>query len=89
MHKEDAKITCPVFQTGERIIKDFTDKINQAKGIQEKAKFAEELLKEAGALLSCPDFKGENLDCKNCRFIAKLRKKTANLIIGAKKLART
>ena len=87
MNKEDAKITCPVFQAEERVIKDITDKINQAEGVQEKAKFAEELRKEADVLLNCQDYKKENLHCQNCHFIANLRKKTADLIIKAKKLA--
>jgi len=55
--------------------------------VLEKARFAEELQREVEVLLSCPDYDGENLECKNCHFIANLRKKTANLIIKAKKLA--
>jgi len=80
-------VSCPTFQKQESVIKDITDKINQVKGVQEKATFAEELLKEVDVLLSCPDYDNEKLDCKNCYFIANLRKKTANLIIKAKKLA--
>jgi len=88
MHKKkELKINCSIFQKQEPVIKDITDKINKAKGIQEKAVFAEELQKEVDVLLSCADYKEESLDCKNCRFIANLRKKTANLIIKAKKLA--
>jgi len=88
MHKkEEAKITCVAFQKQEPVIKDITDKINQAKDVKEKAKNALELQKEVDVLLSCPDYDGKKLDCKNCHFIANLRKKTANLIIRAKKLA--
>lgn len=87
MHKEEAKISCSTFQKQEAVIKDITDKINKARGVQEKAKYAEELQKEVNVLLNCPDYKKENLDCKNCRFIANLRKKTTDLIIKAKKLA--
>ncbi|MEK6690122.1 MAG: hypothetical protein AABY78_02330 [Nitrospirota bacterium] len=86
MHKEEPKISCSIFQKQESVIKDLTDKINKAKGVQEKAKFADELQKEASLLLNCPDYKKETLDCKNCHFIANLRKKTAGLIIKAKKL---
>jgi len=87
MHKKEPKISCPAFQKQEPVIKDITDKINNTKGVQGKAKFAEELQKEVNVLLSCPDFKDTNLDCNNCRFIANLRRKTADLIIKAKKLA--
>ena len=42
MHKEEPKITCPIFQNQETVIKDINDKINMAKGVREKAIFAEE-----------------------------------------------
>lgn len=88
MHKEGAKINCITFQEQEKVIKDITDKINMAKGVQEKATFAEELQKEAAVLLTCPDYKGKKSDCRNCHIIANLRKKTAGLIIKAKKLGK-
>ena len=87
MHEEEPKINCPTFQKQEPVIKDLTDKINKVKGVQEKAIFAKELQKEVNVLLSCADFDNKNIDCKDCRFIANLRKKTADLIIKAKKLA--
>lgn len=86
MHKKKQKISCPTFQKQETILRNITDKINMAKQIQKKARFAEELQKEVEVLLSCPDYDGNKLDCKNCHFIANLRKKTANLIIETKKL---
>jgi len=80
-------VNCLTFQKQEPVIKNITDKINMAKGVLEKAGFAEELQKEVNVLLSCPDYDGKRLDCKNCHTIANLRKQTANLIIKAKKLA--
>jgi len=87
MSKKDAKINCPTFQKQEAVIKDITAKINSAKGVLEKAEFAEELQQEVNVLLSCPDYNQESTDCNNCRFIANVRKKTADLVIKAKKLA--
>ena len=84
--EEKPKISCPIFRKQEPVIKDITDNINMAKGVQEKAEFAEELQKEVAVLLSCPGYEGSMSNCKNCRFIANLRKRTANLIIKAKKL---
>ena len=86
MQKEEQRISCPTFLKQETVIKNITNKINQVKGVREKATFAEELQKEADVLLTCPDYDDKKLDCKNCRFIANLRKKTAGLIIKAKKL---
>jgi len=87
MHKEEPKINCPIFQKQEPVIKNITDKINAAQGVPAKAKFAEELQKEVSVLLNCPDYGKESFNCKNCRFIAALRKKTADIIVKAKKLA--
>ena len=87
MEENKSKISCPTFQKQESLIKDITNKTNQAKVVLEKARFAEGLQREVEVLLSCPDYDGKRLDCKNCHFIANLRKKTANLIIKAKKLA--
>ncbi len=84
--KKEAAISCPIFQKQELVIRDITDKINAIQGIVGKAVFAEELQKEADVLLSCPEHKDTIPDCKNCRFIASLRKKTVNVIIEAKKL---
>jgi hypothetical protein len=87
MSEENAKTSCPVFQKQAPVIKDITAKINSAKGVLAKAEFAEELQKEVDVLLSCPDYNQENTDCSNCRFIANVRKKTADLVIKVKKLA--
>jgi len=84
--KEEAKINCSTFQKQEFVIKDITDKINEAKGVQEKAIFAKELQGEVDVVLSCQNYKPASLDCKNCHFIANLRRQTANLIIKTKKL---
>ena len=85
--ENNAKINCAIFRKQEAAIKDITNKINAIEGVTGKAIFAEELRKEADVLLSCQDYKDTNLDCKNCRFIAALRKKTADIIVKAKKLA--
>lgn len=87
MFAEQPEINCPAFQKQEPIIKDITNKINRAEGILAKARFAEEFLKEVNLLLSCPDYDGNKAECKHCRSIAILRKKTAEIIIKAEKLA--
>lgn len=88
MEENKAKISCSTFQKQEPVIKDITEKINKAKGVQEKAVYADELQKEVGVLLNCPDYKKETLNCMNCHFIANLRQRTANIIIKAKKLGK-
>lgn len=57
-----------------------------SKEVKQKAEFAQELQSEVDVLLSCADYNEKKLDCKNCRFIANLRKRTANLVIKAKRL---
>ena len=87
MKKQDSKINCPTFQKQEPVIEDITAKINSGKDVLEKAEFAKKLQEEVDVLLSCPDYNEKSPDCNNCHFIANLRKKTADLIIKAKKLA--
>jgi hypothetical protein len=87
MPGENAKINCSAFQKQEPVIQDITAKINKAERVQEKATFAVELQEEVGMLISCSDYDKKSSDCENCRFIANLRKRTADLIIKAKKLA--
>jgi len=87
MSKKSAKMNCSTFQKQEPAIKDITAKINNAKDVVEKAELAKELQEEVGVLLSCPDYDEKSIRCKNCRFIANVRKKTVDLIIKAKKLA--
>ena len=86
-HEQDAEITCPIFKKQEVVIRGIMDKIDAAKGIEEKAALASELEKEVEVLLACTDYDSKKLDCQNCDFIANMRKKTADLIIKAKKLA--
>ena len=87
MGKEDAKINCAIFQKQESVIKDITSKINAIGGVIGKAVFAEALRKEVDVLFACQDYKDTSIDCENCRFITALRKRTADIIIKAKKLA--
>ncbi|MCG2815601.1 MAG: hypothetical protein L6425_06690 [Candidatus Aminicenantes bacterium] len=63
-----------------------TDRINGAEGVSEKAGIAEEMQKEVAVLLCCLEYDGKKTNCRDCRFIANLRKKTACLITKAKKL---
>ena len=86
MEKKRSKINCPIFQKQEPIVKEITNNINKAKGVQEKAGFSKELRKEIDVLLNCSDYDEKRLDCSNCRFIANLRKKAVDLIIKTKKL---
>lgn len=89
MKIKEVKINCPIsqFQKQEREIKDITYKINKAQRVHDKAKFAQELIKEVDVLLTCSVYDKENPHCENCHFIANLREKTARVIIKAEKLA--
>ena len=86
MHKEGAKINCPTFQKQELVIKDITQKINAIEGVAGKAVFAEILRNEVDVLLACQSYKNTSSECENCRFIASLRKRAADLIVKVKKL---
>ena len=89
MHRNDgsAMINCATFQKQELVIKDITQKINAIEGVAGKAVFAEILRKEVDVLLACQSYKNTSADCENCRFVASLRKRSADLIVKVKKLA--
>ena len=87
MHKQESKITCPLFNRQEPAINRITGELNKARGAQEKASWAEKLLKEIGVLIACPKHDGDKLDCVNCRTIYEIRNRTANLVLKAVKLA--
>ena len=86
MSMKDDPISCAIFQKQELAIKDITLNLNATRGVEGKAAVAKELLEEVGVLLSCGEYEDSNGDCEKCHFIADLRKKTADIIIMAKKL---
>lgn len=86
MEEGSVKISCAIFQKQEQEVKALTDKINKAKGVSEKARYAGELQEEVNILLNCDGYSEARLDCKTCHTIANLRKATAGVIIKAKKL---
>jgi len=87
MHTKEPGIQCPTFLKQEPGINKLTNSINQAEDVREKAAFARELQREVQVLLECPDYKSDGVDCRNCHFLATVRKKTAEVIIMARKLA--
>ena len=86
MHQEQNRISCSIFQQKEPIIKEFTDRLNEVEDYQHKVELASDLSRYVDMLLECLEYNANSLDCKNCRFISNIRKKTADIIIKAKGL---
>ena len=63
-------------------------KINNATSVLAKAEYAEELWDMVNCLIKCPRYTNQKQDCTNCRMIANLHKKSAELIIKAKSLSK-
>jgi len=80
-------VQCPIFLKQEPGINKLTESINQAEPVREKAVLAQELQKEVNVLLECSDYNREHTDCRNCHFLATVRKRVADVIILARKLA--
>ena len=87
MPNHEPSIKCPTFLKLEPVIEKLTNSINQAGDVREKATLALELQKEVNVLLECPDYKRDDADCRNCHFLATVRKRVADVIIVAQKLA--
>jgi len=66
-----------MFQEQEPILRDTTDRINLARGAQDRSRFARKLKREVDVLVSCPAYDSDTFDCRNCRFVSNLRRKTA------------
>ncbi|MCP8308115.1 MAG: hypothetical protein H3Z53_12010 [archaeon] len=79
--KREHQISCPIFNAKERSVIQIFKKIDEVKSIDEKAKNAKILLQKTESLLSCPYYERKNLDCKYCKKLFILRKKTAELLI--------
>lgn len=86
MHRGQDRITCSIFQQKEPIIKEFASRLNEVEDYQQRQELASDLSRCVDMLLECLEYIADSLDCKNCRFISNLRKKTANIIIKAKEL---
>jgi len=81
MQKTTPEIVCPVFLRQESRIGMLTDRINRSNSIGLKAKFAEEMDKDAKLLLRCPDYDERSPDCVNCYTVSILREKMVLLIL--------
>lgn len=84
--KDIKKIKCTIFHSKNETIEGITKAINEAENVERKAHFAERLVKEAGALLSCRHFDEKRVECKICHYIVKIRKRAAGLILRARNL---
>jgi len=83
INKFTPKIDCPIFSEYEEKINELTQAINGAKIISDKVNEAKDLLTITDKLSNCPKYDEEKEDCITCRFILKLSKETADLIIKA------
>ncbi|MFA4853353.1 MAG: hypothetical protein WC868_10860 [Bacteroidales bacterium] len=63
-------------------------KINNVASVLIKAEYAEELSDKVNSLIKCPEYTNQRQDCINCRMIANLHKRSAEIIIKAKSLSR-
>ena len=82
------EIKCPTFLKREWTIKELTRDINEAKSLSDKAERAVALKNQVEMLLSCEKYDDKSEDCKNCRMISELRKKTADILLKMKGLGK-
>ena len=86
-YKSTSAIHCKIHQDSLMTLTAIKQKINQGASVGIKAKYAEELAEEVTALMDCSRYDDREQDCVNCRLIAGLHKKVAELIIKAKSLS--
>ena len=81
-----ARIQCSIFRAQEEHVQRLTEQINQARSVVGKAPLAKELCQSARDLLDCEKYQDYSLDCAYCQQFSKLRRKTAQLILVARRL---
>ena len=69
MEFEKQYIKCNKFQDTEVVIKRAEDKIKETRSIKERQYYAQDILLEAKALISCSNYNSNTEDCLNCHLI--------------------
>lgn len=84
------RIECPIalFEGCETEIERLTAAVNHASAPEEKGRLARELLQNVSTLLDCNAYDQDNLNCRLCRDLSALRRKTASVIGKAAALGR-
>jgi len=80
-------IHCNIYKESFADMNIIKQKINNAMSVFIKAEYAEELSDKVNCLLKCGEYTNQRQDCTNCRMIANLHKKSAEIIIKAKSLS--
>ena len=81
-------IHCNIYEECFNDMNVIKQKINNVSSVLIKAEYAEELSDKVNSLIKCQEYTNQRQDCINCRMIANLHKKSAELIIKAKNLSR-
>jgi hypothetical protein len=85
--KETSTIQCGIHQESFATMNVIKQQINHESSVGKKAAYAETLLDRVACLLDCPKYNDQESDCEYCHVFAELHKKTAELIIKAKRLS--
>ena len=85
--KDNSTIQCNIHQESYTAMKVIKQKINHGSSVCIKAKYAEELSDKVASLIDCQQYDDREHDCILCRMVTDLHKKTAELIIKAKRLS--
>ncbi len=86
-HFNAEKITCPSFTKKYNQILDNKHKVSRSVRSIEKAIYAEDCEEGINELLDCGDYDPVKMDCLNCRVVANIQKKSAEIILQMKATA--
>lgn len=86
-HFNAEKINCPSFTKKYNQILDNKHKVNRSVRGIEKAIYAEDFEKGIKNLLDCGDYNPLQMDCLNCRVVANIQKKSAEIMLQMKATA--
>ncbi len=69
MEFEKQYIKCSSFEDTEAVIKKAEDKIKKTTGVKERQYYAQDILLEAKALISCSNYNSNTEDCLSCHLV--------------------
>jgi hypothetical protein len=87
-HKATSSIQCEIHKKSIVNMDIVKQQINHEPSVGKKAEYAEALLIMVDDLINCSKYNEQESDCEFCHLYADLNKKTAELIIKAKRLSR-
>lgn len=86
-NRNNEVINCPFFDKNRSLLQASKRKINTTSRPIEKSIYAEDVEEIADRLINCHDRDDRRANCKNCKIVANLQKKSVEIYLAVNELA--